>query len=318
MRGGDVNKKVLIIGGSYFAGRVLVEHLLQDRGWSIHVVNRGNRPLMLRDVNEIVCDRSDSDRLRALLPPLTWDAVVDFCAYTPEQVESLLQSLPGGSCKQYILISTASIYANTHTFPIREDAPKVSAPQLELGQYANYGYDKWKTEQKLMELAAAAGMAYTCLRPAIIYGEYNYARRESYFFDLIRWGETVFLPDKDLALFQFVSVGDVARIIRMCIGNENTVNAAYNLAAEELICYRRLIEVLEKITGKRIVTKTVSVETINHMAIPLPFPLDCHWIYSGRLIEEKLDFEYTAFMIGMQRAYEWYMTCVSDDQNRGR
>jgi 2'-hydroxyisoflavone reductase len=302
-----MKKNVLIIGGSYFVGKVFVEELIRDGDCSVHVVNRGNRPLMREGVNEIVCDRSDSSRLKAVLPSLTWDAVVDFCAYAPEDVETMLTSFRRAAPKHYILISTASIYENTYTFPIKEDAPKAGGPQNELGPYASYGYNKWMAEQKLMELASAAGIPYTCLRPAIIYGKYNYAPRESYFFDLITRGNPVVLPDTDLALFQFVSVWDVARVIRCCIGNVKTFDAAYNLAAEELICYRRLMEVLEMVSGRRIATRTVSIETINHLRIALPFPLDCHLIYSGRLIRETLDFAYTPFVRGMQQTYDWYV-----------
>ena len=302
-----MKKNILIIGGSYFVGRVFVEDLIREGEYCVYLLNRGHRHLTLQGLTQIVCDRNDADRLKAVFPPLSWDAVVDFCAYTPRDIEIMRSTLPPASVKHYIYIGTASIYENTLDFPVKEDAPKLRGPQAELGPYADYGYNKWLAELKLVDFGQADNIPHTALRPAIIYGKYNYTPRESYFFDLIRQGKTVVLPDNGLALFQFVSVRDVASIIRKCIGNVKVFGAAFNLAAEELICYRRLVEILEKVSGRRIATRTLSIENINDLRIPLPFPLDCHLIYSGTLIQEILNFQYTPLVRGMQQAYDWYM-----------
>ena len=50
-------QKLLIIGGSYFACRVLVEELVRTSDAEIHVVNRGRYPLRLPGVIEHVGDR---------------------------------------------------------------------------------------------------------------------------------------------------------------------------------------------------------------------------------------------------------------------
>jgi nucleoside-diphosphate-sugar epimerase len=147
---------------------------------------------------------------------------------------------------------------------------------------------------------------YTCLRPTIIYGKYNYAPRERYFFDLIEQNQIVVLPDCDLPLFQFVSVWDVAKIIIRCMGNADTHNKAFNLSAEELVSYGRLLQVLETITGKTLPTRTLPNAEIDAKRIPLPFPLDGHLIYSGDRIKETLDFRYASFTAEMQKTLAWY------------
>ncbi|MBL0700873.1 MAG: hypothetical protein JJV92_08330, partial [Desulfosarcina sp.] len=150
------------------------------------------------------------------------------------------------------------------------------------------------------------GIPYTSLRPAIIFGEYNYAPRETYFFDLIRDNKRIFLPDNELGLFSFVWVVDLAKIIEKCIGNEKVFKQAFNVAGEELVSYKRLMEVFEEICGKKIKTSKMSIELINKKGIPLPFPLDSHLVYSGRKIEKTLGFEYTPFVAGMKKTYEYY------------
>ena len=165
---------------------------------------------------------------------------------------------------------------------------------------------KWLAECKLKEMCESTGIAFTSLRPAIIYGEYNYAPRESYFFDLLQDKKPVILPDNELALFSFVWVVDVAKIIIKCLGNEQVFGKAFNISAKELISYRRLIEVIEKVSGKTFEIVKMSVDEINRMQIPLPFPLDGHLIYSGTSIQSVLDFEYTPFEDGMRKTYDYY------------
>jgi len=110
---------------------------------------------------------------------------------------------------------------------------------------------------------------YTIIRPAFIYGKYNYAPRENYFFDLIEKGSKIVLPENSLALFSFVSVWDVARIIIGCLETDAALNRAFNASAEELVSYPRLAEVLGIVTGKRLEIETMSTGEIEERRIPL-------------------------------------------------
>jgi Nucleoside-diphosphate-sugar epimerases len=303
-------KNVLVIGGSYFVGRVFVEELAKESDYRIYVLNRGSRPLNMEGVAEIVCDRNNVAQLKENIPSEKWDAVVDFCAYYPNDIEGMLSALSQHDVGQYIYLSTSSVYKKTLSIPVREDAPKLAETQPELGTYSDYAFNKWRSEIRLMELCAGTNIHYTSLRPAIIYGKYNYAPRESYFFDLIHQGKTIALPDNPLPLFTFVSVWDVVKIIIACIGNEKVFDRAFNLAAPDMVSYRRLVEVLGEIMGKKIRVRTMSVEAIDEKKIPLPFPLDDHLIYSGALIRQVLGIEYTPFVEGMRKAWQYYSGCL--------
>jgi len=307
-------KNILIIGGSYFVGRIFVEELIKEKSYEIYVYNRGNLPLNIKGVTELVGDRNDEERIKRTIPDQQWDVLVDFCGYTPDEVKKMIRSLPG-NLNQYIYISTTSVYENIKDLPIREDAPKLSKPQPELGQYADYGYNKRRSECQLKAECEKKQITYTSLRPAIIYGEYNYAPRETYFFDLIRDDKTVVLPENDLALFSFVYVIDVARIIIKCLGNEKVLGRAFNVAGEELVSYQRMVELFEEISGKTVSTQKMSIAEINEKRIPLPFPLDSHLVYSGGKICEVLRFEYTPFLNGMRRAYQYYQLVQKHRRN---
>lgn len=69
-----------------------------------------------------------------------------------------------------------------------------------------------------------------------------------------------------------------------CLGNEKVFNNCYNLSCGEFVSYKKLINVLEEISGKELKTEKLSVDEINRKKIPLPFPIEQHELYSGSKI----------------------------------
>ena len=214
-------KNVLVIGGSYFVGRVFVEELSKVPDYAIYVMNRGNVPLHIKGVTEIKCDRHNTEAMCEAIPSIMWSAVVDFCAYTPEDIATMISILPSHAISQYIFISTASIYEKTNDLPIGEGALKLAGPQP--GPHGDYAYNKYLAEEELNMQCRKITFPGQSSGPTFIYGKYNYAPRESYFFDLVQERKTIIIPDNELALFTFVSVWDVARAIIGCIGNQNAL-----------------------------------------------------------------------------------------------
>lgn len=297
---------MLIIGGSYFAGRVLVEEMFRTGDYDLYVLNRGSRPLNLEGVTELLADRHDPGALRRALPSGKWAGVVDFSGYNRLAVEGIIDALGPGAAVHYIFISTVSVYRDSLLLPFTETAPLLTGPRPQPGKNPNYGFDKCQAEEAVKERCRAAGMAWTILRPAMIYGRYNYAPRESWFFDLLRQGEPVVIPEKGMSLFQFVLVDDLARVIRCCLRDEFSRNTIFNVAAPDLISYDRYVAVLEEITGRPVPVQPMAVEEINARRIPLPFPLDRHVIISTERLVRSLGFEYTDFNEGMRRTWQWY------------
>jgi len=174
-------KNILVIGGSYFIGKVFVLDSLKNTEYSIHVTNRGNNPFSRPDVHEYFCDRHDIAAVNKAIPPLDWHTVVDFCAFVPEDVKITINNLPG-KINHYIYISTTTVYETSLDLPKFEDSPKLSGPMP--GPQGDYGYNKWLTEIELVKQCENKNIPYTIIRPAFVYGQFNYAPRESYFFDL--------------------------------------------------------------------------------------------------------------------------------------
>jgi len=297
-------KNILIIGGSYFAGRILVEELINKKEYNIHVFNRGNAPLKKKLV-ELTGNRENAEDIKNKIPDLNWDVLIDFCGYNPDHISKMIHLLPG-TLKHYIFISTTTIYENVLDFPVSEDAPKLTAVQPELGQYADYGYNKWLAECRLKEECTKKGIEFTCLRPSIVYGEYNYAPRESMLFDFIRDKKPLVVPDPGLALFSFVYVVDLAHIIIKSFLNKNMFNQGLNVASEEFISYPKLYDALKTVSGKDFETIKMKIEAINRKKIQMPFPPDIHLAYSGKKLQDILEFKFTPFVDGMKNTYNYY------------
>lgn len=309
-------KNILIIGGSYFAGRVFVEELAKENDVNITVFNRGKFPLNIKDVTELVGDREDISQIKQVIPKMSWDTVVDFCAYSPEHIEDFIHNVPG-HIKHYIFISTTTVYQNNSEIPVREGAPKLDRPQGDPGSYAEYGYRKWLAECALEKECEQKGIAYTSLRPAIVYGPYNYAPRESFYFDLLINKKPIVIPEDGSALFNFIYVVDMAHIIIKCIGNDRVYNQAFNLASDELISYQKLVEVLAGITGKDLVPVKMTIAEIENKGIPLPFPLNENLVYYGEKIRDIFEFKYTPFANGMHEALRYYLMVKKAQKEKG-
>jgi nucleoside-diphosphate-sugar epimerase len=296
---------VLIIGGSYFCGRVLVEELLAAKKYQIFVYNRGNVPLKMNGVVELIGDRRNSQQVQDVIPAEQWHAVVDFCAYDPADIKNLIRFLPGDIC-HYILISTTSVYVPSQKLSIQEDFPKLIGPQPELGEFSDYGFNKWLTECALTDECALQDIPFTILRPAIVYGPYNYAPREFRLFEAMDRNEIIVLPEDDPSFYSFIYVVDLARIILECMQKMQATNQAFNVCSEELISYGHLSRELEKLSQNSVRFIRKDIATIYREQIFMPFPPDQNLAYCGAALQKILDFTFTPFRQGLQDTHAYH------------
>ena len=227
-------KNLLIIGGSVFTGRVFSIQASKSGLFNLHIVNRGNFPMEFARLTQYVCDRRSPRMIARLLPAdITYDALIDFCAYNPGEIMSVIDAL-GHRVKQYIFFSSAGVYAQSDDFRA-EDAPLLDIPEENNEPAAVYRRKKISLENELTNDCAKTGIKYTILRPTFIYGPYNYARRESYFIELIARKRAVPIPTDAAAQFILVYVMDVAQALMRCIGSSKAYDCTFNLAGEEAI-----------------------------------------------------------------------------------
>ena len=294
--------KILVIGGSYFTGRVFVM-VASAAGDELTLINRGRYSMShYQNVKEFRCDRHDAGALAALPLDEEYDAVVDFCAYTPDDAKTLFESLP---CRfrQYIVLTTADVYVRTGG--VRDEDTPLLTKQDTADQVDDYIYNKRMLEDAVRECAAAKDVRFTILRPAFIYGPYNYAPRENFYFKKIYQNEPLPLPANGGGQFQMVYVKDVANAVRLCFGNEKAYDEAFNLAAPDVLDYPKFFGVLARITDREFQIQSVEVQQVidQHIAVPFPlFPEESE-LFDGSKAQRVLGLEYTDLDENMGRTF---------------
>ncbi len=295
-------KNVLIMGGSYFAGRVFTILSSREAAFDMTVVNRGSRPLGdLEHVTQVVCDRHDTVKLASLLDPsVRFDAVIDFCAYEDGDIRSVMQVV-GERAGQYIYISTSSVYDQSITRAKTElDRVKVSIGGTYVDEYIA---KKAGLESECIETCSFYKIHYTILRPAFLYGPYNYAPRESYFIEKIVKGEPVPTASDASARFSVCYVKDLARALQLCVANPAAYGQVFNVSSYEEIDYEVLMDTLSQVSDVPFTKEYHTVEEILADNIPLPFPLDNNDLCDGSKIANTLGLTYTPFREGMEKAF---------------
>lgn len=308
--------RILVIGGSYFFGRVFV--MLGAEKHDITVVNRGTYSMEEFGARQVRGDRHDPGLWKECGG--TYDAVVDFCAYQPEDVSTVLENLPGKP-EQYILISTVDVYRRTG-FQAAEALPEEispkdrgSAPEKKSafkeekfpleeryfpGEAGNYIAGKVSLEHELRRECGERGIAYTILRPAILYGPYNYAPRESWFIGMAVREHVIPRFTDASGRFQFVYVKDAAEAVLRCLGNEVCRGQAYNLCGDEVLDYDLFFGELAACMEES-GTLPMTLAEAGERGIPVPFPALAKEteLVSNRKSREELGLEYTPLHQGM-------------------
>ena len=225
--------KILIIGGTKFLGRHLVDAALKN-DHEVTLFNRGRKysDEKIETVEQIHGDRNaDLEKLG----DRNWDAVIDTCGYLPQTVKAAAEFL-ADKVKQYVFISSASVYPETpepnydettRTAKLDEEQQKAVEkidPKSELtGAILGENYGALK---KLCEEAAEKTMPNRVLnvRAGMIVGAFDPTDRFTYWVMRVAKGGEVLAPGKPENLVQLIDARDLSEwIIKMI--EENTTGS---------------------------------------------------------------------------------------------
>jgi 2'-hydroxyisoflavone reductase len=140
--------RILVLGGTRFAGRAVVEAAL-GRGDTVTMFNRGitNRGLF-PGVETVIGDRTED--LYAL-GRREFDAVVDVACYDPAAARLSADALKG-RVGRYVFVSTVSVYASQATTEAQlEDSPLAELKPDVKDPLENYGANKALCEAIIRE-----------------------------------------------------------------------------------------------------------------------------------------------------------------------
>ena len=215
--------KILILGGTAFLGPAIVKYA-RSRGHEITLFNRGRtNPHLFPDIEKIKGDRKEISSLD-VLKGRDWDVCIDTSGYVPRIVGESA-SLLADHVKQYIFISSISVYADFSKPGNNEDSPvgKLDDETTEDITGLTYGPLKALCEQA----AEKALPGRTCnVRPGLIVGPMDRSDRFTYWPVRVQKGGEVLAPGTPDTPTQVIDVRDQAEFIVHCA--ENDTNGVFN------------------------------------------------------------------------------------------
>jgi 2'-hydroxyisoflavone reductase len=201
--------RVLVLGGTAFVGRVVVDDLLAG-GHTPTLFTRGvTGGDLFADVERRRGDRDVGDY--ASLSEGEWDAVVDVSAYVPRHVAQAADAL-AGRVARYLFVSTISVYDVARlTVDAHEEAPRRPAVRDTEDVTGNtYGGLKVACED---DLAARFHERLTVVRPGIVAGPHDPTDRFTWWVRRAARGGRLPLPARPDQPVQVVDSRDLARLV---------------------------------------------------------------------------------------------------------
>ena len=217
--------------------------LAAERGHDLTLVTRGGNDDRAPAGTEILhADARDPESLRHALGDRTFDAVVDWVAFTPDHVETDIEVFSGRT-GQFVFISSASAYQTPpDTLPVTEDTP-LDNP------FWDYSQAKIACEERLTE-AHGPDLPVTIVRPSHTLAPWSVPFRGGYtIIDRMRRGAPVVVHDSGESLWTLTHHRDFAPGLLGLLGNERALGEAFHITSDELLTWNRILALLARAAG---------------------------------------------------------------------
>jgi len=239
--------KILFIGGTGLISSACSE-LAIARGHELFMLNRSTstRHPLPDGATLLKGDaHADETQLASLLAAQRFDVVVDWIAYTVEDIERDVRLFKGRT-KQFVFISSASAYQKPPKhYLITEETP------LE-NPYWRYSQDKIACEKRLMEEYRNNGFPVTVIRPSLTYGPSQIPLIGASWLhpytviDRMKRGQKVIVPGDGTSLWVLTWNGDFAKGLIGLLGNEKASGEAFQITSDEVLSWDQIfLEVYE-------------------------------------------------------------------------
>jgi len=240
--------KLLILGGTRFLGRHLVETAVA-RGHAVTLFNRGrSAPQLFADLRQVHGDRDGG--LDALLTGPTreaWDAVIDTCGFVPRVVGQSVRALAPWASR-YVFVSSVSVYQDEMR-PHQDERARVATLVDPAGEDVMAAYGALKAACEVV-VRSTFGADALIVRPGLIVGPHDPTGRFAYWIERILRGGTMLAPDVPDYPVQVIDVRDLADWIIAAL--ERTVVGTYNaVGPQEPLTLAGFFAACARVTGAR-------------------------------------------------------------------
>jgi nucleoside-diphosphate-sugar epimerase len=228
--------KVLFIGGTGFISMAVSRQAIA-KGLDLFLLNRGLRPPSVPGAHALTADIHKPEEVREALRGLQFDVVVDWIAYTPEDIERDL-ALFKGRVTQYIFISSASAYQKPPAHYLITEATPLHNP------YWDYSRHKIACEERLVRAYREEGFPVTIVRPSLTYdrnfpiaiggwGCYTLA-------DRLKKGRPIIVHGDGSSLWVVTHAEDFGRGFLGLLGNGQALGQAFHITSDEVLTWDQI------------------------------------------------------------------------------
>lgn len=245
-------RQLLFLGGTGFLGPHTVQYALA-RGHTVTLFNRGSRnDALFPELEELRGDRDPKvgDGLgsleKAIAAGRTWDAVIDTSGYVPRIVGASAELLKAAA-KQYVFVSSISVYADGRPSGITEDAAVATiADPTNEDVGANYGALKALCEQAAERVFPGRT---TNVRPGYIVGPKDASNRFAWWPARTAKGGKVLAPPRQDPI-QVIDVRDLAEFLVHCAEKE-TMGVFNAVGPDRVLTMGELLDACNEVTGAK-------------------------------------------------------------------
>ena len=240
--------KVLFIGGTGNIG-MAVTRLAAQRGIDVTLLRRGQRSAELpANVHTLAADVADEAAVAQALGSRTFDAVVDWIAFTPQDIERDIR-LFRNRARQFIFIGSASAYQKPVGHYLITESTPLANP------YWQYSRDKIACEERLMRAYREEGFPMTIVRPSLTYGDtqvvlaVNSWLKSYTAVDRMRRGKKVIVPGDGASLWVITHNSDFARGLVGLLGHRQAIGHAFHITSDEATTWDRYYRMTAQAAG---------------------------------------------------------------------
>lgn len=235
--------KVLFIGGTGVISAACSE-LAAEQGIELFLLNRGESARTPPESAQILnADIRDQEAVRKALDDKTFDAVVNWIAFTPDQIERDIE-LFENKTNQYIFISSASAYQTPPVnLPITESTP-LDNP------FWQYSRDKIACEERLMRAYRETKFPITIVRPSHTYDQTMLPLKGRYTaIDRMRKGKKVIVHGDGTSLWVLTHTRDFAEGFVGLLGNSRAIGESFQITSDELLTWNQIYHLAARAAG---------------------------------------------------------------------
>ena len=302
--------KVLVIGGTLFIGRGLVQQLLKA-GHDVAVMHRKPEHDLGKRVGNLLADRNDPAAVKRALGDTHFDVVFDN-VYDWERGTTAVQVEATAKCfknlKRYIFLSSVAAYGDG----LNHHEGDALAPDDHPDAYVR---NKAMSERALFRMHQRNGFPAVTIRPPFVYGPGNPFYREAFFWDRLRDNRPIILPGDGRRLMQFAYARDIVWACMKAMDEPTATGHAFNIANLRPVTQLEAVEAFAGVVQKTPQLISIPRERIWRAGGNPMGPLMYFGVYFDlppitqvvNKAQRMLGFKPTPFEAGLKEAHKWYL-----------